>query len=123
MRARYNALAADVRFDSEAPTRESSSELAAYARESEIILAQDRPTRPPSGARALVARDVPLDAIPVIAIAAEDLAWFELEPRALRIVARIDGRATLGAIIADLSLCQALDDMSALIDQGIVALR
>ena len=35
------------------------------------------------------------DAIPFLAVAREDLSWFELEPEALKLLARIDGVASL----------------------------
>jgi hypothetical protein len=44
------------------------------------------------------------EAVPVIAVSKDDLAWFEIEADARAILAMVDGRTTLGEIVAAVAM-------------------
>ena len=53
------------------------------------------------------AAEVALDAVPIIAVSREDLAWFELEAEAHALIALIDGHTTVDEILASVAIQRA----------------
>jgi hypothetical protein len=53
------------------------------------------------------AEETPLDAVPIIAVSREDLAWFELEADAHAVLALVDGRTTVDQILASVAIQRA----------------
>jgi hypothetical protein len=121
--------------EDEAPTRQSGEILRAYARESEALLARGGD---PDDAQVLVetmrcGSPQPLaasgalrpDAIVRLAVSADELGWFPLEACSAAIVAAVDGRATVGELLAraGLSLPEGLPHVAMLIDMGLVRLQ
>jgi hypothetical protein len=51
--------------------------------------------------------EVALDAVPIIAVSREDLAWFELEADAHALIALIDGHTTVDEILASVAIQRA----------------
>ena len=76
------------------PRRPSPKDLADCARaaDAELVKTGRRHVAP----YALLA---PLDEIPLFAMSASDLDWYELNPRVAQIVARIDGVSTLRELL------------------------
>jgi hypothetical protein len=64
-----------------------------------------------------------LDAVPVIAVAKDDLAWFALEAEANAILAMIDGRTTVAEILRSIAVPpeHALELMRTLEVQRVIA--
>ncbi len=65
-----------------------------------------------------------LEAVPVIAVSREDLAWFELEAEANALLAMIDGCTTVGEILASVAVPpeRALELLRDLESQRVIAL-
>jgi len=112
-----------------------------FARESERAIRIEstppsaRPTAPPpaglpehtpgsSGAR-LALGSVSSQAVPVLAVAREDLEWFDLEPHVRLLLVHVDGRQSIDAITARacLKLDESLEGFHELAQQGIVTLQ
>lgn len=121
--------------EDEAPTRQSGEIVRAYARESEALLARGRD---PDDAQVLVetmrcgglepqAASVALrlDAVVRIAVSADELGWFPLEASSTAIIAAVDGRATVGEILAraGLTASEGMPCVGMLIDMGVVRLH
>ena len=101
----------------EAPRRPSSADLAEYARAAEAELTK-------TGRRhvAPYALLAPLDEVPLFAMSASDLDWFELNPRVAHIVARFDGKSTLRQILetAGVPLPWGVREIADLVRRGVV---
>jgi hypothetical protein len=118
-------------FDPEEYARESDSKIRIEASPPSA-----RPTAPPppglpqytpglaSGTMHSLG-SVSSDAVPALAMAEEDLAWFDLPKVARALILFIDGQSTLGAICvrAGLALDAAMAACHELERQGIVTLR
>lgn len=68
--------------------------------------------------------DARLEAVPVIALSKEDLAWFEFEPDASALLALVDGRTSLADILASVAVDpeRALQILGDLEQQRVIAL-
>jgi hypothetical protein len=68
---------------------------------------------------------VGLDTVPVLAVAKDDLAWFELPQPAAKLVAEVDGKVNIGTIAARARVAPdaAMHAFHELARQGIVTLR
>jgi hypothetical protein len=119
-------------FDPEQFARESDSRVAADARASR----SDIPTAPPPPglsqyAPRAVSGTVPIGAalghesVPQLAVAREDLAWFDLSPRARLVLGHIDGCAPVSAICAaaGIELDEAVSLLHGLARDGVVTWR
>jgi hypothetical protein len=91
-------------FDPQAFARESESKIAVLeSGVTEAAPASTRPTTPPpAGMPLLYAIDG--DSIPSLAIAREDLDWFELPKLARHLLRHVDGEAPLAVICARIGL-------------------
>ncbi len=113
-----------------------------YARESDSMIRIEaapisaRPTAPPppgmpeyapgvrSGSMHALG-SVASDAVPVLAVAREDLEWFDLTPYARALLRYVDGRETITAICtrARLKLDEAMAALHELARDGVVTLQ
>jgi hypothetical protein len=121
------------------------AQLAAFARYADDrVVAGDRPTSAPEiqvriecfdelptairrsgvlpAARSLEGSD--LGAVPVIAVTRDDLAWFELDADTYALLAMIDGRTSVGDILASVAVDpgRAMDLLRDLEVQRVIAL-
>jgi hypothetical protein len=99
-----------------------------FARQSERATLPPPPDRMPSDAPELVSGSMevvwPVEAtsIPRLAVAREDLEWFELPPQARRLLEHVDGEATVSTISerAAVAILDATELFDELVREGIV---
>jgi hypothetical protein len=88
--------------------------------------ADELPTRPATvEIRALTQALVPLDAVPVLAVARSDVPWHELGELAAQLLRRVDGSSSTMSIVTGTSATPSdgARELAALVERGLLRLH